>query len=192
MATDKPATIEITQARTAADLEGIISLQQQNLAATLTDCEISSQGFVTVTHQLADLAQMNAIESHVIAKAGDKVVGYVLAMTPQSADNIPVLKPMFVLFQEIAFDNRKISDFKYLVVGQVCVDKMYRGTGLLDNCYAFYKKSFQDRYDFAITEIAANNLRSLAAHQRIGFRKIYCYTAPDQQDWVIVIWDWRR
>lgn len=186
------AMIQYAKASTEADLKGILQLQQQNLASALTEAERSSQGFVTVTHSLEMLQQLNDIEPHIIAKDEDTVIAYLLAMTAQSQDDIPVLRPMFRLFQKVHFAGKTIADFHYMVVGQVCVDKNYRGRGVLDNCYAFYHESFKDTYDFAVTEIAAHNLRSLHAHKRIGFAEVQHYAAPDSVEWVIVVWNWNE
>lgn len=117
-------------------------------------------------------------------------MAYLLAMTVHSKEDIPVLRPMFAVFEELSFAGKPLSHFRHIVVGQVCVDKRYRGKGVLDACYAFYKTTFQSNYDFAITEIDAANLRSLAAHKRIGFNEFHRYTAPDGKEWVIVLWDW--
>ena len=111
-------------------------------------------------------------------------------MTAASRFDIPVLVPMFELFERISFTGQLISDYKYMVVGQVCVDSHYRSQGIFDNCYAAYRNRFKDQYDFAITEIASTNARSLAAHQRIGVREIHRYFAPDNTEWCIVVWDW--
>jgi hypothetical protein len=174
------------------DLTGILELQKSNLAAVLTSEEILSQGFVTVNHSYADLKSLHDKERHLIAKEGNKVIAYLLAMTAQSMFDIPVLIPMFEVFNQIYFESRLISDYHYIVVGQVCVDKQYRGQGILDNCYAAYKRHFMKSYDFAITEIASTNLRSLNAHKRIGFEQIHHYTAADKTEWVIVLWDWKK
>ena len=50
---------------------------------------------------------------------------------------------------------------------------------------------YSNKYDFAITEIAATNLRSLKAHRRIGFKEINTYLSPDKTEWVVVLWDWK-
>ena len=133
---------------------------------------------------------MNEIEPHIIAKSDDKVIAYLLAMTSASKDNIPVLKPMFAIFDNIYFNNKAVSAYNYIVVGQVCVDKAFRGQGVLDNCYEAYERTFNDKYDFAITEIAVRNNRSINAHKRIGFSQLHSYTAPDGEKWSIVIWKW--
>lgn len=182
--------IEYTTSKTIEDLEGILQLQRSNLAVNLTPEDISSQGFVTVVHRLSDLQNMNNIQQHIIAKDGDKVIAYLLCMTAAAKADIPVLVPMFEMFENILYKGKKISAYHYIVVGQVCVANGYRGQGVLDKCYAAYKKELGNKYDFAITEIADRNQRSINAHKRIGFKTVHEYTAPDDEAWHIVLWDW--
>lgn len=179
-----------TTSKTDDDLQQILELQQQNLAKNLSREQAIAQGFVTVSHRLKDLQKMNAIEQHVIAKEDDRVVAYLLAMTTDLKADIPVLVPMFDMFEQIEFRQQKIANYKYIVVGQVCVAAGYRGKGILDNCYALYKEKFKHHYDFAITEIAIRNQRSIRAHQRIGFETVHEYAAPDGEQWSIVVWKW--
>ena len=180
-----------TTSATEKELLGILALQKANLAAGLTIDEIQSQGFVTVMHSYEQLKKINDFEKHIIAKDNDTVIAYLLAMTEQSRFEIPVLAPMFNLFAKISLAGKSVSSYNYIVVGQVCVDKQYRGTGILDNCYAAYKNNFKKNYDFAITEIVSTNLRSLNAHKRIGFTEIHRYIASDNTEWSIVAWDWK-
>jgi predicted GNAT family N-acyltransferase len=184
--------IVYTTSQNDNDLTGILSLQSANLACHLEKEEIESQGFVTVLHRLVDLQKMNDIEQHIIAKDGDTVIAYLLAMTEKSKFDIPVLVPMFELFESIQYKKKLLSQYNYMVVGQVCVDKKYRGQGVLDKCYELYIKSFRQRYDFAVTEIATGNQRSLNAHKRIGFKTIHEYVAPDGESWAIVVLEWTK
>lgn len=184
--------IAFTTSDSKKDLDGIIDLQKSNLAANLAFDEIQSQGFVTVIHTYEQLSKLNHIEKHIIAKDNEKVIGYLLAMTHHSKSDIPILLPMFNVFDDTTFNNKKIADYNYIVVGQVCIDKLYRGKGILDKCYAVYREYYSDKYDFAITEIATTNTRSLNAHKRIGFKEIKTYTSPDNIVWTIVIWDWKK
>ena len=172
------------------DISGIINLQRKNLPTGLTKEEMESQGFVTVVHSMELLRKMNSIEQSIIARDEDEVIAYLLAMTPQSKTDIPVLIPMFEMFDQLSYSGKRISDYNYIVVGQVCIDKKYRGQGLLDNCYAEYRNRFKEKYDFAITEIATKNQRSMQAHKRIGFETIHEYKAPDKEEWSIVLWKW--
>ncbi len=182
--------ISFKTAYTQDQLKGILKLQKANLARNLPKEEVESQGFVTVDHSYEQLKKLNDLEKHVIAKDDYKVIGYLLAMTQESKFDLPVLFPMFNVFDEIVYKNKKVSQYKYLVVGQVCIDKGYRGQGILPNCYAAYKKYYSDKYDFAITEIATTNQRSLNAHKKAGFKEIYSYTGPDKTEWIVVLWDW--
>jgi ribosomal protein S18 acetylase RimI-like enzyme len=181
-----------TTANLPADLQGILDLQRANLAVNLSAEEVAREGFVTVVHTLDLLARLNGREPHVIAKHGDKVVAYLLAMTRESKDLVPVLVPMFNLFDETLYRSQPVSKLDYLVVGQVCVGKGYRGQGVLDRCYDLYRSLYSGAYDCAVTEIDASNARSLNAHRRIGFEEIRRYRAPDGVEWSIVLWDWKE
>jgi hypothetical protein len=182
--------IRYTTSKTDDELKQILELQRRNLAINLTKEQIASQGFVTVSHSFGDLQKMNRIEEHIIAKDDNQVIAYLLAMTALSKSDIPVLVPMFSMFEQLDYHGKKIVDYRYIVVGQVCVAEGYRGQGILDACYATYRDYLSGKYDFAITEIASRNQRSLNAHKRIGFETIHEYQAPDGEMWNIVAWNW--
>ncbi len=183
--------ITYTTSKTDKELAGILDLQKNNLPQNLSESEIKSEGFVTVSHTLEDLKKLNEYEQHLIIKDGEQIAGYLLAMTKNSKYDIPVLIPMFELFDQLYYKEKLISAYHYLVVGQACIDKNYRGKGLFDNSYAAYKNCFKNKYDFAITEISTSNSRSINAHKRIGFVEIHRYTDRKNIEWSIVIWDWK-
>jgi L-amino acid N-acyltransferase YncA len=184
--------IEYTTAKTSQDIEQILELQQNNLPQNLSKEEIASQGFVTVHHSFDILQKMNSIEQSILAKENGKIIGYLLAMTKESMGDIPVLIPMFRVFDTVTYLDKKIASYKYIVVGQVCIAAGHRGKGILDDCYKAYKNHFRYKYDFAITEIHKSNLRSLKAHARIGFENIHRYADPKGDQWEVVIWDWEK
>lgn len=184
--------IEYTTSDRESDLIGILELQKANLLNVLTPDEIRDQGFLTVVHTFEELKNLNEIEKHIIAKEDNKVVAYVLSMTERSKFDLPLLVPMFKTFDEVVYKNRLISDYNYIVVGQVCVDKQYRGKSILENSYLAYKNRFINKFDFAITEVATRNFRSLKAHAKIGFKEIHRYIDPVETEWSIVVWDWQN
>ena len=183
--------ITYTTSKTDKELSEILELQKINLPQNLTANEIKNQGFVTVSHSLEDLKKLNNYEQHIVMKHENKVVGYLLAMTQHSKHDIPVLIPMFEMFDKILYKDKLISEYNYIVVGQVCIAKDYRGQGLLNESYTAYKNNFENKYDFAITEIATNNTRSIKAHQNVGFFEIHRFCDTSQIEWSIVIWDWK-
>jgi hypothetical protein len=177
-------------ASTIDDLISILELQRQNLAAHLTDDQMAGQGFVTVHHQLEDLVRMSEWEKSIIARQDQKLVAYILAMTIHAREFITVLKPMFDLLDQLKFRGKRLAEHSYILVGQVCVHKDFRGSGVFTQSYDTFKIHFQHKYDFALTEIAARNSRSMRAHERVGFETIHTYTDPDGEVWNIVAWDW--
>lgn len=182
--------VQYVQVTSDDELTGILQLQERNLAPNLTEAEKKSQGFLTVSHTIDILKKMHAIEPSLIAKDGEAVVAYALAMTTATKADFPILKPLFDLFGKIEYRGNKVSSYNYMVVGQTCIDKAYRGKGVLPKLYAAFINLFRHKYDFAITEIATKNLRSLHAHEKIGFRTVHEYVAPDGIGWTIVLLQW--
>ncbi|TNE74133.1 GNAT family N-acetyltransferase [bacterium] len=181
--------ITYSTATSTEELHGILNLQQANLSQNISLEEAASQGFLTVSHSFEQLYKLNETEPHTIAKNGNEVVGFLLTMTSTAKNDIPILIPMFALFDTLNVNGKTVKEYNYMVVGQVCIDKNHRGKGILDGCYAHYKEVLSKKYDFAITEIAATNMRSLKAHERIGFKEIKRYISGEIE-WIIVVWDW--
>ncbi|PKP08925.1 MAG: GNAT family N-acetyltransferase [Bacteroidetes bacterium HGW-Bacteroidetes-3] len=182
--------ITYTTSKTTEDLSGIIALQKINLLENLTEIERQNHGFLSVTHSLEVLEKMQAEARNIIIKDKNEIVGYALAMTKKSKYDIPILIPMFETFDKIKYKGKLVSDYNYIVMGQVCIHKKYRGQGLFDGGYEAFKNYFKTDFDFAITEIATKNTRSRAAHKRVGFEEIHAYKDFNETEWRIVIWDW--
>ena len=95
--------IVYTTAKTNEDILQILELQKSNLPQNLTDEQKATQGFVTVVHSFDTLKKMNTMEQSIIAKDDDRVIGYLLAMTRESKNDIPVLIPMFDIFDNVMY-----------------------------------------------------------------------------------------
>jgi hypothetical protein len=178
-------------ANSQKDLEGILVLQSKNLAQNVAEEEKKEQGFVMVSHDLKDLQLFSKHAPQLILKKDEKVIGYLLAMSKTLRETVPMLKPMFEQIDQIRYQGKSLNDSNYLIVGQVCVGKEFRGLGLIDKMFAEYRKLFKEEYDYAITEIVTSNSRSVRAHLRIGFEIIHTFQ-DDFQEWNIVLWDWRN
>jgi len=176
---------------TEADLEQIIELQARNLPESITPAELASQGFVTVQHDFETLKCINDLEQGILIRDDEEVIGYILAMRDALRDSIPILVPMFDTFGQLTYKGKRLNEYRYIVVGQVCIARAYRGQGLFDRAYAAYRDLLSLKYDFTITEIATRNQRSLRAHERVGFEVIHEYTSPEGEHWAIVVWDWK-
>ncbi len=182
--------IEIKCVENERELEQILDLQQKNLRKNISEKELQEQGFVTCEHDIDLIRKMNEPYHHVIAKDTKKVVGYCLVMLPERRNDIEILKPMFDLIDQRMYKDQPLQSTEYFVMGQVCVDKQYRGQNIFYDMYDHLQKSMNPYYDLVITEISNWNKRSFRAHEKQGFELIHSYLSPDGHPWDIVLWDW--
>ena len=172
------------------ELEEILDLQKRNLQQNIDDVEMQTQGFVTMVHTLDVLQKMHALAPSVIAKNSDKVVGYALVMLRECRQLFPPLEPMFDNFDNLTYHDRPLNHYRFYVMGQVCIDKQYRRTGLFDQLYHKHKEIYSPHYDFIMTEVSTRNLRSLRAHERVGFETLNTYS-DDIDEWAVILWNWK-
>ena len=181
--------IVITTITSDSEITQLLDLQRVNLPKNISKTTALEQGFVTVQHNFELLKAMNEAIPQVIAKDGDKVIGYALVMLPNFADLISVLQPMFDLFSTIDYKGKKVAASKYYVMGQVCVGEGYRGLGVFDALYHKHRDLYSTDYEVCITEIAERNTRSIRAHERVGFQTIHTFQ-DETELWNVVAWDW--
>jgi hypothetical protein len=169
------------------ELAQILTLQQANHASSLSEADAARDGFVTVMHSFELLKKMNQAAPQIIAKDDDAVIGYALVMLRSFSDMIPVLQPMFDRLSNIAFEDKRITDYLFYVMGQICVAEDYRGKGVFDSLYKKHKELNGPKYDLCVTSVATRNKRSMRAHERVGFETVH--TFRDQTDeWNILVW----
>jgi GNAT superfamily N-acetyltransferase len=186
---EKAITITIPQ--TDQDLMEMLALQRVNLRSNVCDDVKINQGFVTVEHSFDLLKGMHQAAPSAIAKAEGHVIGYCLAMPDTFRHQIPVLAPMFEVFDQISYQGKLITNYQYIVSGQVCVAQPYRGMGVFDKMYQSLRERLSDKYEIMLTEVAKRNARSLQAHKRMGFEKLHEHTDA-LETWEVIVWDWRK
>src|SRR5215831_4358933 len=157
--------LKVSIVRDTAELQQILRLQQENLPHHIADEEMKSQGFVTVQHDLEILEQMHSLAPSIIIKDGDEVIAYALVMLKSCRNLVPVLQPMFTVFDSLKWKGRPLNNYEYYVMGQICIAKEYRGKGLFEKLYLQHRQVYGSNYDFIITEVSFRNTRSLRAHE---------------------------
>lgn len=181
--------INIDVASSTPHFEQILDLQRRYHASALSPEAQEREGFVFAEHSVPLLRRMSAELPQAIALAGNKaVVGYCLSMSLALQGEVPCLAPMFEQFSRCAYRGRPLSSLRFFVGGQVCVDRAYRGQGLLARLYEQIRLSAPRAYDLCVTEIAVRNQVSVRAHERMGFETISTYS-DGSQTWAIVAWD---
>ncbi len=179
-----------TTVSSVQELEEILQLQAVNLVSSIDEKEKTEQGFVTMHHSLAILQQMHNLAPSVIVKDGDRITGYALTMLRDCRRLMPDLESMFALFDQLSWNGKPLNDYRFYVMGQVCVAKAYRGKGIFELLYHTHREIYQPSYDFIITEVATRNYRSIRAHERVGFKVLHTHR-DELDEWDVIVWDWK-
>jgi L-amino acid N-acyltransferase YncA len=182
--------LSVTTVETREELQQILELQQQNHLQNIDEAEMQTQGFVTLTHDIDVLQQMHDLAPSVVAKDNGVVAGYALVMLRECRNLFPPLEPMFKNLDLLEYHGRPLPQYRFYIMGQVCIDKKYRRTGLFDQLYQKHKEIYSTQFDFIVTEVSTRNQRSLRAHERVGFETINTYS-DDMDEWAVVLWNWK-
>jgi ribosomal protein S18 acetylase RimI-like enzyme len=183
--------VTIQLVSTAEQLKGIQELQQQNLRKNLTELEATEQGFLMAEYSIDFLQSMHDAAPSVIAVSEGKVVGYSLVALKTIREEHALLADLFNTIDRLSFESKDLSQSNYVVVGQLCVGKGFRGIGLVDQMYQYYRDCYASEYEYLITDVAQDNQRSLKAHQKTGFQVID-ELSFEGVGWDIILWDWNK
>jgi hypothetical protein len=183
--------ITLSVASSDQHFQQILDLQRRYHAHSLSPEVQAEEGFVFAQHSIPLLRRMAAELPQAIALANDVVVGYCLSLPLSLRAEVPILAPMFDHFRRCTFRGHPLSAIRFFVGGQVCVDRAYRGRGLLARLYDHIRVSAPPGYALCVTEIAVRNKVSVRAHARMGFETISTYS-DGREDWIVVAWPLTR
>lgn len=169
------------------ELIQILNLQNLNHLDNLTNEEKKNNGFLTVKHEFHILQEMNLSTAQIIAVDNKLVVGYALAMLKKHSELVPSLVTMFQMFEKLSFNGQCLKDF--YVMGQICISEDYRGQEIFEKMYGMHKSVYGKEFKRCLTEVSSSNLRSMRAHEKIGFQKTHNYQDATG-NWNIMLWDW--
>jgi GNAT superfamily N-acetyltransferase len=175
-------------ASTDQHFEQILQLQRQNLLSAVSEEQQARQGFVFAEHTMPLLKRMAAELPQVIAVSDGRVIGYNLAMPVSMKNDMPSLVPMFAEFERCEYRGSPLPAYNFMVGGQVCVDRDFRGQGLLRRLYHETRDRLPAGYQLCVTEVSARNSRALKAHQEMGFEVVSTYH-DGKELWKVVVWD---
>jgi GNAT superfamily N-acetyltransferase len=181
--------MQATIVTTEKELEQIVQLSHLNQKANITQAEKAAEGFVSWEYSLELLKQMDRLHPSVIVKDNDRLVAYALVALKEAKAFHKDLAALMENFETIIYENKPLADYNYYVMGQVCIDKAYRGKGVFDMLFQHHKEILRSSFDFVVTEISTNNQRSVRAHEKVGFKTIYTYK-DTIDEWNVVLWDW--
>ncbi len=74
---------------------------------------------------------------------------------------------------------------EFIVMGQICVAKNFRGQGVFRGLYKSMQVFTKDIFGSVITEVDIKNSRSMNAHKAIGFKELSQYSS-DGRVWSLL------
>lgn len=186
------STIKFTRASTDEDIESIRKLQYANLRQNIGEDEANREGYVTARYSSTFLKEMNDIEPILIARKveNEKIVGYCIVVGKELATKHQLLKDLSQMIDSQTFNGRQLSDVNWILCGQCCVAKGFRGKSIGPALYKYFYDCYSDKYDYLITEVAQQNPCSIQMHLKVGFEVVDTNVYEDQE-FDIVLWDWR-
>lgn len=152
-----------------SDIEAILSLHEKYHVDTVTD-EDKADGFITTQFNYELLKELINIENGLfIAVDQRKVVAYVMAASWEYCSKWPIFKYMIEKLHEVEFLGEKLSTSNSYQYGPICIDKKYRGSGVLEKIFDLARNEMNKRFPILVTFVNKQNPRSIRAHvEKLG------------------------
>ncbi|MDD2279415.1 MAG: hypothetical protein PHD06_10025 [Bacteroidales bacterium] len=155
------------------DIEGILALQEKYLFRNLSETE-RKEGFVTTPftiNQIEEIIKQNGI--FVAQNESDIIISYAFAGSWKYFEQWEIFNFMVSRFPKLSFNGQKITTENSFQYGPVCIDKEYRGNGLLNLIFEEMRLEFLKKYPISVTFINKINVISERAHtKKLGWEII--------------------
>jgi hypothetical protein len=156
----------------ASDYAGILDLQSRCFIDNLSALE-REDGFVSAEFSLGQFEAMASDLGVVVARDGERVLGYACASRIDFLPRPPILDAMSLCLEGMMFQGKVLMKASTFVYGPVCIDREARGTGLLRRMFSVLKAELAGRFEFGVAFVAADNHRSLGAHvEGLGMTRV--------------------
>lgn len=145
------------------DIEGILALQELYLVSNLSEIE-KEQGFVTTPFSIEQLIEIITNKGLFIAKDQNKIIAYLFSGSWNFYSQWPIFSYMITLFPDLNFLDSKITTSNSFQYGPICIDKEYRGKGLIEPFFEFMRVNMAEKFPLGVTFINKTNIPSTKAH----------------------------
>lgn len=163
----------ITRIANAVDIERILSLQEKYLYGNLSE-EERKDGFVTTPFTIAQIEEAIKQNGLFIAEnKHDLIIAYAFAASWKYFEQWEIFNHMVSRFPQLSFNGHRITTKNSFQYGPVCIDKEYRGQGILNLIFEEMRIELYKRYPISITFINKVNVISEMAHiKKLRWKKI--------------------
>ncbi len=145
------------------DLSAILQLQEANFVGNLAP-EERGEGFLSATFTRDQLEAMAADVAVLVAGNDDWVAGFLCASGPGFNYESPLITRMMRELTRIEHRGKPVAAHRFFMYGPVCIDRPYRGRGLLRGLYEALLQEVAGTYDVGVAFVSKDNPHSLRAH----------------------------
>ncbi len=162
-----------TRIGTKNDIDGIISLQEKYLYRNLNETE-RKDGFVTTPFTVKQIEEI--LDQNGVFVAEDEqaaIIAYAFAGSWKYFEQWEIFNFMVSRFPKLSFNGNNITTTNSFQYGPVCIDKAYRGKGVLNLIFEEMRLEFIKKYPISVTFINKVNVISEKAHtKKLGWKII--------------------
>lgn len=163
-------------------MDEVVDLQNKYHISSISDDD-KSNGFVTTQFtriQLNDL--INCEAGLCVARKNNKLVGYVMSASWSYWAQWPIFVKMASELQDIKFNGLKLNRNITYQYGPVCIDKLERGSGVLEALFEYSRIKMSPKFQILITFINKTNSRSFIAHTKnLGLKVVHEFEYNNNQ-----------
>ena len=162
-----------TRLGNSSDIFGVLELQEENLYKNLSEEELKG-GFVTTpftAHQIEEIIEQHGL--YVCVNEQESVIAYVFAGSWDYFSQWEIFNVITSRFPKLSFGNDPITTNNSFQYGPICIQKDYRGQGIINEIFETMRLVFVDKYPLSITFINNINVISKRAHtNKLGWEVI--------------------
>lgn len=148
------------------DIEKVLELHSKYQIDSIKQ-EDKKDGFITTAFTKEQMVDLITLEQGLfIAVENEKVVAYVMSASWNFWSRWPMFAFMVEDLPNLEYLGQKLSVKNSYQYGPVCVDKEYRGSGVLEKIFEFARENMVKRFPILVTFINKINQRSFEAHTK--------------------------
>ena len=148
------------------DIEKVLELHFKYQIDSIKE-EDKKDGFITTAFTKEQMIDLITLEQGLfIAVENEKVVAYVMSASWNFWSRWPMFAFMMEDLPNLEYLGQKLSLENSYQYGPVCVDKEYRGSGVLEKIFEFARQNMVKRFPILVTFINKINQRSFEAHTK--------------------------
>lgn len=155
------------------DIEKVLELHFKYQIDSINE-EDKKDGFITTAFTKEQMIDLITLEQGLfIAVENEKIIAYIMSASWNFWSRWPMFTYMIEDLPNLEYLGQKLSIENSYQYGPVCVDKEFRGRGILENLFEFARINMAKKFPILVTFINKINPRSFEMHKRkIGLEVI--------------------